>query len=186
MTRVTMPGNRLRADCLICSSRRSLRFGLAIAASDSPSIIRCPPEVRTAASRPSSTIRRTVSTLTPSILPPPSKPRGITRRQALAAAAATGVGVGVVRLIGGSMQQIGSPHTASTATDWISPLGSESARVMHLLRRTTMGYTPAQLDAALSDGFNRTVDRLIETKAAEPPALAAANTPGCRFAIDDL
>src|SRR5207248_4646167 len=122
----------------------------------------------------------------PSIIPPPTKPRGITRRQALAAAAATGVGVGVVRLLGGSMQQIASPHTASTATDWISPLGSESARVMHLLRRTTMGYTPAQLDAALSDGFNKTVDRLIETKAAEPPALAAASTPGGRFAIGEL
>ena len=122
----------------------------------------------------------------PSIIPPPTKPRGITRRQALAAAAATGVGVGVVRLLGGSMQQIASPHTASTATDWISPLGSESARVMHLLRRTTMGYTPAQLDAALSDGFSKTVDRLIETKSAEPPALAAASTPGGRFAIGEL
>src|SRR5438874_10072777 len=122
----------------------------------------------------------------PSIIPPPTKPRGITRRQALAAAAATGVGVGVVRLLGGSMQQIASPHTASTATDWISPLGSESARVMHLLRRTTMGYTPAQLDAALSDGFNKTVDRLIETRPAEPPALAAASTPGGRFAIGEL
>src|SRR3989442_12915508 len=91
------------------------------------------------------------------VITAPARTRGITRRQALAAAAATGVGVGVVRLLGGSMQQIASPHTASTATDWISPLGSESARVMHLLRRTSMGYTPAQLDAALSDGFNKTV-----------------------------
>src|SRR5438874_5881987 len=122
----------------------------------------------------------------PSIIPPPTKPRGITRRQALAAAAATGVGVGVVRLLGGSMQQIASPHTASTATDWISPLGSESARVMHLLRRTTMGYTPAQLDAALSDGFNKTINRLIETAPAEPPTLAASNAPGGRFAIGEL
>ena len=114
-----------------------------------------------------------------------NKPRGITRRQALAAAVATGVGVGVVRLLGGSMQQIAAPHTAST-TDWISPLTSESARVMHLLRRTTMGYTPAQLDSALADGFNKTVDRLIETRPAEPPVLAAASTPGGRFAIAEL
>ena len=116
---------------------------------------------------------------------PPTRNRGITRRQALAAAVVTGVGVGVVRLLGGSMQQIGSPRTATT-TDWISPLGSESARVMQLLRRTSFGYTQAQLDAALSDGFNKTVDRLIETKPAEPPTLAAANTPGGRFPIQQL
>ena len=98
---------------------------------------------------------------------------------------ATGVGVGVVRLLGGSMQQIASPHTASS-TDWISPLSSESARVMHLLRRTTMGYTQSQLEAALGDGFNKTVDRLIETRPVEPPELAAAGTPGGRFPVAEL
>jgi uncharacterized protein (DUF1800 family) len=116
----------------------------------------------------------------------PAKPRrGITRRQALAAALVTGVGVGAVRLLGGSMQDLAQPHVGS-GTDWISPLGSESARVMQLLRRATLGYTPVQLEAALSDGFNRTVDRLIETKPAEPPALAAASTPGGRFAVAQL
>ena len=114
-----------------------------------------------------------------------ARPRGITRRQALAAAVATGVGVGVVRLLGGSMQQIASRPTAS-GTDWISPLSSESARVMHLLRRTTMGYNTTQLESALTDGFNKTVDRLIEARPAEPQALAAANTPGGRFAISEL
>jgi uncharacterized protein (DUF1800 family) len=115
----------------------------------------------------------------------PARTGGITRRQALAAAVATGVGVGVVRLLGGSMQQIAAPRTA-LSTDWISPLGAESARVMQLLRRTSFGYTPAQLDVALSDGFSKTIDRLIETKPAEPPALAAANTPGGRFPIAQL
>src|SRR5213594_1401625 len=67
-TRVTMPGNRLRADCLTAASRLSWRAGLATAARDSPSISRWPPEVRTATRRPSSTMRRTVSTLTPSVL----------------------------------------------------------------------------------------------------------------------
>jgi uncharacterized protein (DUF1800 family) len=113
------------------------------------------------------------------------RPRGITRRQALAAAVATGVSVGVVRLLGGSMQQIASPRTA-TATDWISPLQSESARVMHLLRRTTFGYTSAQLESALADGFSKTVDRLIETSPAKPPALDLASTPGGRFPIAQL
>src|SRR6266853_2310496 len=103
--------------------------------------------------------------------------RGITRRQALAAAAVAGVGVGAVRLLGGSMQNLARPK-AGSAMDWVSPLGSESARVMQLLRRTSFGYTPTQLESALSDGFNKTVDKLIETKPAEPPALASANTPG--------
>jgi len=111
--------------------------------------------------------------------------RGITRRQALAPALAAGVGVGAVRLLGGSMQNLAKPKTGS-ATDWISPLGSESARVMHLLRRTSFGATPAQLEAALADGFNRTVDRLIETKPVEPPQLAAASAPGGRFAVPQL
>jgi uncharacterized protein (DUF1800 family) len=52
---------------------------------------------------------------------------------------------------------------------------------MQLLRRATLGYTPAQLEAALSDGFDRTVDRLLETPPAEPPALPDATAPGGRF-----
>ncbi|MHB8689512.1 MAG: DUF1800 domain-containing protein [Candidatus Dormibacteraceae bacterium] len=111
--------------------------------------------------------------------------RGITRRQALAAALATGVGVGAVRLLGGSMQSLARPRTGS-GTDWVSPLSSESARVMQLLRRTTFGYTPAQLESALSDGFSRTVERLIETNPVDPPTFAAASTPGGRFAVGQL
>ena len=113
---------------------------------------------------------------------PQNQPRrGITRRQALAAAAVTGLGVGAVRLLGGSMQSLARPKSGS-GTDWVSPLGAESARVTQLLRRATFGYTATQLESALSDGFNRTVDRLIETPPAEPPPLAAASTPGGRFA----
>ena len=115
----------------------------------------------------------------------PKVPRGITRRQTLAAALAAGVGVGAVRLLGGSMQSLAKPK-AGSGTDWVSPLGSESARVMQLLRRTSFGYTHAQLESALSDGFNRTVDKLIETQPAEPPPLAAASTPGGRFAVAQL
>src|SRR5207245_2818662 len=85
---------------------------------------------------------------------PKVRSRGITRRQALAAAAATGVGVGVVRLLGGSMQQIAAPRPAS-ATNWVSPLKSESARVMQLLRRTSFGYPQAQIASSLADGDDR-------------------------------
>src|SRR5450759_4450924 len=121
-------------------------------------------------------------TITPAAVP---ARRGITRRQALAAAVATGVGVGAVRLLVGSMQSLAQPK-AGSGTDWISPLSSESARVMQLLRRTSFGYTPAQLDSALSDGFSKTVDMLIETSPAEPAAFAAAATPGGRFAVAQL
>ena len=110
--------------------------------------------------------------------------RGLSRRQALAAALAAGVGVGAVRLLGGSMQNIARPRGGPM--DWVSPLGSESARVMQLLRRTSFGYTAAQLESALSDGFKKTVDRLLETKPVEPPALAAAGTPGGRFPVAQL
>ena len=111
--------------------------------------------------------------------------RGITRRQALAAAALTGVGVGAIRLLGGSMQHIATRH-GGTGSGWTSPLVAESAQVMQLLRRTTLGYTPAQLEAALSDGFDRTVDRLVDSKPAEPPPLAGAYAPGGRFAVAQL
>jgi uncharacterized protein (DUF1800 family) len=116
---------------------------------------------------------------------PPAPRRGLTRRQALAAAAVTGIGVGVIRLLGGSMQQIASQRTGS-AMDWKSPLQNESARVMQLLRRTSFGYTQTQLESALSDGFNKTVDRLLETRAAEPPVPSYAYTPGGRFPIQQL
>ena len=129
--------------------------------------------------------RVSVASPDPAAAPPPIAARGITRRQALAAAVTTGVGVAAIRLLGGSMQQIAVPRTAS-AGGWISPLGAESARVAQLLRRATLGYTPAQLESALADGFDRTVDRLVETRPAEPPALSTAGTPGGRFPIGQL
>src|SRR5438046_9098450 len=95
--------------------------------------------------------------------PIPTPRRSLTRRQALAAALATGVGVGTIRLLGGSMQQLATSRSA-TASGWISPLSSESARVMHLLRRTTFGYTAPQLAAALSAGFSKPVDDVVATQ----------------------
>ncbi len=111
--------------------------------------------------------------------------KGFTRRQALAAAVATGVSVGAVRLLGGTIQNI-TRSSKAAGTDWVSPLSHESAQVAQLLRRTTFGYTQAQLDAAQSDGYAKTVDRLLETKPQEPPTLAAAATPGGRFAPQQL
>src|ERR1700687_3983597 len=64
---------------------------------------------------------------------------------------------------------IAAPQLAGNV-DWVSPLAKESAKVTHLLRRGTFGATDAELDRALSEGFARTVDRLIETPLVEPPA----------------
>ena len=63
--------------------------------------------------------------------------------------------------------------------DWVSPLATENAKITHLLRRATFGYTDAELDRAFSEGYARTVDRLVETPFAEPPVFGArpAATP---------
>ena len=121
----------------------------------------------------------------PSVVAARKPGRGITRRQALASAVATGVGVGAIRLLGGSMQQLATTHNVASS-GWPSPLASESARVMHLLRRTTLGYTTSQLETALSDGYARTVERMLESKPAQPPTFANSDTPGGRFALIDL
>src|SRR5205085_2902736 len=61
--------------------------------------------------------------------------------------------------------------------DWVSPLSTEAAKVAHLLRRTTFGYTDAEFDRAMSEGYARTLERLLETPFAEPPAFAARPAP---------
>lgn len=70
----------------------------------------------------------------------------------------------------------GAPAPGLPATkDWLSPLDKPEAQVAQLLRRATFGMTKAQYDAALKDGFSRSVDRLIETPAAFPKDLAGAD-----------
>jgi uncharacterized protein (DUF1800 family) len=71
---------------------------------------------------------------------------------------------------------IAAPKLAGDV-DWISPLAKDSAKVTHLLRRATFGATDAELDRALSEGFARTVDRLVESAFVEPPVFPAPATP---------
>jgi uncharacterized protein (DUF1800 family) len=71
---------------------------------------------------------------------------------------------------------IAAPKLAGNV-DWISPLAKESAKVTHLLRRAAFGATDAELDRALSEGFARTVDRLIESPLVEPPVFPAPAAP---------
>ncbi len=105
----------------------------------------------------------------------------VDRRTVLGAAIAGGAGVAAARLLGlRRTVEVDAPQLTAEAVakrsglDWVSPLGDEATRVAHLLRRTTFGYTPAELETALGDGYQRTVDRLIETPPAEPPELTGA------------
>ena len=100
----------------------------------------------------------------------------LTRRSVLAAATAAGIGVAASRLLALANEPAFTPVpvTGSLANtgglDWVSPLSSDSARVAHLLRRTTFGATQAELEQAQKDGYAKTVDRLVETPIAEPAA----------------
>ena len=56
--------------------------------------------------------------------------------------------------------------------DWVSPLDTETGRIAHLLRRATFGATGAEFDRAMSEGYAKTVDRLLGTPPVAPPDLA--------------
>ncbi len=105
----------------------------------------------------------------------------LNRRTVLAAAASAGVGVAAARLIALANEPAFTPVPITgtqgnkLGLDWLSPLASEPARVAHLLRRVTFGATADELQAAQSDGYARTVDRLLETPIVEPPALEGAD-----------
>ena len=98
----------------------------------------------------------------------------VSRRTVLGAAVAGGAGIAGLRIfvyprVEQLLQSVRA--TSSGRSDWISPLASEKARIAHLLRRTSFGATLDELEKAVSDGYSKTVDRLIETKPAPPPAL---------------
>ena len=87
-----------------------------------------------------------------------------------------GIGAGVLKLV------VGQPSldflaSRSSRSSWRSPLGSEPTRVAQLLRRATLGTGPQALERALEGSFTGTVDRLLETPAAEPPPLISSGDP---------
>ncbi len=104
----------------------------------------------------------------------------VSRRTVLGAAVAGGAGIAAVRIVVyPRVEELLRGKTAPTGGrgDWVSPLGSGTAKVAHLLRRTTFGASLEDLEKAASDGYQRTVDRLLETPPAAPPALAGAEDP---------
>jgi uncharacterized protein (DUF1800 family) len=104
----------------------------------------------------------------------------ITRRAVLGSAVAGGAGaagiasVAVVRVFGLDVEDLWPGHERSRS-GWSSPLSGDAARVAHLLRRTTFGATTAELERAVSDGYRRTVDRLVEEHPAEPPGFSTGD-----------
>ena len=106
-----------------------------------------------------------------------SRPRlPVSRRTVLGAAVAGGAAIAAARLIALGRDQLAAVahgNAGGGRPDWISPLSAEKAKVAHLLRRTTFGASLADFERAASDGYARTVDRLLETKPAAPPPLTA-------------
>ena len=117
---------------------------------------------------------------TPKAKPPKGK---ISRRTVVIGAGAAAGGLAVSRVLG--LHQLGPDPLALlkpaglgpivNTKDWVSPLDQPDAQVAQLLRRATFGYTRAQYDAALKDGFRYTIDKLVETPAALPKELAGAD-----------
>jgi uncharacterized protein (DUF1800 family) len=108
---------------------------------------------------------------------PARKARGLRRRHVLVGAGAAVGGLAITKALG--LYDLRAPGQTQSPTaagiDWISPLDKQEAQVAHLLRRATFGATPAEYQQSIKDGFKKTVDRLVETKPAEPPALAGAD-----------
>jgi len=112
---------------------------------------------------------------------PVTKKRGLRRRHVLVGVGAAAGGLAITKALGlynlpGQPSLPGQSQSPTAAgIDWISPLDKPEAQVAHLLRRATFGATPADYQQSIKDGFKNTVDRLVETKAAEPPVLAGAD-----------
>src|SRR5262249_57500378 len=70
---------------------------------------------------------------------------------------------------------------------WPCPRHRERGRLAQLLRRATFGVTQEAMEQGLQDGFDSTVDRLME-RSAEPAGLISPSDPaqGSKLALNDL
>ena len=103
------------------------------------------------------------------------RPR-IGRRLLLGGAVTIGVGAAAAGVLA-SPPPPDSSRAGTRRPDWWPPTGSEQARIAQLLRRATLGFTAHDLETAFKDGFDRTLERLIEAPAAEPPKLIPDDDP---------
>jgi uncharacterized protein (DUF1800 family) len=109
----------------------------------------------------------------------------MTRRNALLGAIGAGGAVAGWRLLSEIAPQ---PPKQVARPPWRMPADPEQARIAQLLRRTTFWITPADLDQARHDGFARTLERLLEAPAAEPPSLVSTSDPtrGAQLGLEEL
>src|SRR3981081_4522225 len=87
----------------------------------------------------------------------------VSRRTVLGAAVAGGAGIAAVRIaVYPRLEELlqGASAVVGGRGDWISPLGAESAKVAHLLRRPTFGASLDDFERAASDGYSKSRDRL--------------------------
>ena len=127
---------------------------------------------------PAGPIRRYTGDMNEPVAKPVTKKRGLRRRQVLVGAGAVAGGLAITKALGlYNLPSVPGQSQSPTAAgvDWISPLDKPEAQVAHLLRRATFGATPTEYQQSVKDGFKKTVDRLVETKAAQPPVLAGAD-----------
>src|SRR6266568_3490368 len=112
-----------------------------------------------------------------------ASPRRMSRRTVVIGAGAAAGGLAVSRVLG--LHKLGpdplalvDPTAAPVINtrDWVSPLDKPEAQVAQLLRRATFGMTKAQYDQSVSDGFKKTVDRLIETAPVAPKDLTGGES----------
>ena len=105
--------------------------------------------------------------------------RRLSRRTVVLGAGAAAGGLAVARVLGlhADPRALLDPTSAPVVNtkDWVSPLDKPAAQVAQLLRRTTFGMTTAQYETAVADGFQKTLDRLIETPASMPKDLPGAD-----------
>jgi uncharacterized protein (DUF1800 family) len=117
-------------------------------------------------------------------------PRRVTRRHVIGGALAAGAGVTALRLLGVDDRAVSRVRNAvapakpaAKTVEWTSPLAQETARIAHLLRRTSFGAGAADLEAGLALGYGKLVDRLVDTPPAEPPAVPGMNGTSVDVAV---
>ena len=99
----------------------------------------------------------------------------LTRRQALATAAAGAAAAAGVRLLAGHLAGGSGSGVASAAGPsgaWASPLGDPRGLAAHLLRRAGFAYTAADLDRAASMSYDDLVDEVVGQRPDVPAAPA--------------
>jgi uncharacterized protein (DUF1800 family) len=89
-------------------------------------------------------------------------------------------------ILDGPQPVVGSEVVTQVVRGTGFPTISESLKTAQLLRRMAFGGTEAMFGQALAQGFQRTVDQLLATPAAQPPPFKAGEAIGTNVNLNDL